>query len=113
VTVLLLLRASFPECSGHQSFSNNRHLNDLVGHLTHSSIMVPYHGEEFVLGTVGGCWGPVGGCCQTGDGEEALGSSWQCGRRREGCLREARLYHGHSALNTALPHLRMLCGHLG
>lgn len=30
--------------SGHQSFSNNRHLNDLLGHLAHSSILVPYHG---------------------------------------------------------------------
>ena len=29
---------------GHQSFSNNRALNDFVGHLTHSSILVPYHG---------------------------------------------------------------------
>uniref|UniRef100_A0A383VUL9 Fatty acid desaturase domain-containing protein n=1 Tax=Tetradesmus obliquus TaxID=3088 RepID=A0A383VUL9_TETOB len=29
---------------GHQSFSNNRHLNDLVGNITHSSILVPYHG---------------------------------------------------------------------
>ena len=31
-------------CSGHQSFSNNKALNDLVGHIAHSSIMVPYHG---------------------------------------------------------------------
>lgn len=29
---------------GHQSFSNNKALNDFVGHLTHSSILVPYHG---------------------------------------------------------------------
>jgi len=29
---------------GHQSFSNNKTLNDLIGHLTHSSILVPYHG---------------------------------------------------------------------
>jgi len=29
---------------GHQSFSNNRDLNDLVGHFAHSSILVPYHG---------------------------------------------------------------------
>ncbi len=29
---------------GHQSFSNNRTLNDLVGNITHSSILVPYHG---------------------------------------------------------------------
>lgn len=29
---------------GHQSFSNNRDLNDLVGNITHSSILVPYHG---------------------------------------------------------------------
>eukprot|EP00878_Enallax_costatus_P023475 GHUV01024971.1.p1 GENE.GHUV01024971.1~~GHUV01024971.1.p1 ORF type:complete len:194 (+),score=48.83 GHUV01024971.1:432-1013(+) len=29
---------------GHQSFSNNRSLNDLVGNITHSSILVPYHG---------------------------------------------------------------------
>lgn len=28
---------------GHQSFSSNRTLNDFVGHLTHSSILVPYH----------------------------------------------------------------------
>ncbi|MEW5299204.1 MAG: hypothetical protein WDW38_005091 [Sanguina aurantia] len=29
---------------GHQSFSNNKSLNDFVGHLVHSSILVPYHG---------------------------------------------------------------------
>ena len=29
---------------GHQSFSSNKTLNDFVGHLTHSSILVPYHG---------------------------------------------------------------------
>lgn len=29
---------------GHQSFSNNKTLNDLVGNITHSSILVPYHG---------------------------------------------------------------------
>lgn len=28
---------------GHRSFSNNNTLNDLIGHLTHSSILVPYH----------------------------------------------------------------------
>lgn len=30
--------------SGHQSFSNNKALNDFVGNIVHSSIMVPYHG---------------------------------------------------------------------
>jgi omega-3 fatty acid desaturase (delta-15 desaturase) len=30
--------------SGHGSFSNNKALNDLVGHFAHSSILVPYHG---------------------------------------------------------------------
>lgn len=30
--------------SGHQSFSNNKALNDLVGNIAHSSILVPYHG---------------------------------------------------------------------
>eukprot|EP00897_Mesotaenium_endlicherianum_P008945 jgi/Mesen1/8079/ME000434S07321 len=29
---------------GHGSFSNNKKLNDFIGHLTHSSILVPYHG---------------------------------------------------------------------
>ncbi len=29
---------------GHGSFSRHRWLNDLVGHLTHSLILVPYHG---------------------------------------------------------------------
>ena len=29
---------------GHQSFSNSRTLNDFVGNITHSSILVPYHG---------------------------------------------------------------------
>lgn len=29
---------------GHQSFSNNKTLNDFVGHLCHSAILVPYHG---------------------------------------------------------------------
>eukprot|EP00882_Tetradesmus_deserticola_P004762 GHRQ01005018.1.p1 GENE.GHRQ01005018.1~~GHRQ01005018.1.p1 ORF type:complete len:436 (+),score=149.88 GHRQ01005018.1:49-1308(+) len=29
---------------GHQSFSSSRHLNDLVGNITHASILVPYHG---------------------------------------------------------------------
>ena len=31
-------------CSGHGSFSNNPKLNSVVGHLLHSSILVPYHG---------------------------------------------------------------------
>ena len=30
--------------SGHQSFSSNKALNDLVGNIAHSSILVPYHG---------------------------------------------------------------------
>eukprot|EP00850_Spirogloea_muscicola_P013877 SM000096S24906 [mRNA] locus=s96:397172:400033:- [translate_table: standard] len=29
---------------GHGSFSNNKRLNDVIGHITHSSILVPYHG---------------------------------------------------------------------
>ena len=29
---------------GHQSFSNSRTLNDLVGNIVHSTILVPYHG---------------------------------------------------------------------
>ena len=29
---------------GHQSFSNNKALNDFVGNIVHSSICVPYHG---------------------------------------------------------------------
>lgn len=29
---------------GHQSFSSKRWLNDLLGNITHSSILVPYHG---------------------------------------------------------------------
>jgi acyl-lipid omega-3 desaturase len=29
---------------GHQSFSNNQRLNNLVGNIVHASIMVPYHG---------------------------------------------------------------------
>ncbi|KAG1662017.1 hypothetical protein FOA52_009506 [Chlamydomonas sp. UWO 241] len=29
---------------GHQSFSNNRSINDLIGNIVHASILVPYHG---------------------------------------------------------------------
>lgn len=29
---------------GHGSFSNNKTLNDFIGNITHSSILVPYHG---------------------------------------------------------------------
>ncbi|GFR39618.1 hypothetical protein Agub_g81 [Astrephomene gubernaculifera] len=29
---------------GHQSFSNNKALNDFIGNITHASILVPYHG---------------------------------------------------------------------
>ena len=29
---------------GHQSFSNNKRLNNLVGNIVHASILVPYHG---------------------------------------------------------------------
>lgn len=31
-------------CSGHGSFSNDPKLNSVVGHILHSSILVPYHG---------------------------------------------------------------------
>lgn len=31
-------------CSGHGSFSNDPNLNSVVGHILHSSILVPYHG---------------------------------------------------------------------
>nr|QBI71560.1 plastid omega-3 fatty acid desaturase [Arachis hypogaea] len=31
---------------GHGSFSNNHKLNSVVGHLLHSSILVPYHGRR-------------------------------------------------------------------
>jgi omega-3 fatty acid desaturase (delta-15 desaturase) len=31
-------------CSGHGSFSNNTKLNSVVGHILHSSILVPYNG---------------------------------------------------------------------
>ena len=30
--------------SGHRSFSSNNTLNDVIGHIVHSSILVPYHG---------------------------------------------------------------------
>lgn len=30
--------------SGHRSFSANNTLNDFVGNIVHSSILVPYHG---------------------------------------------------------------------
>lgn len=33
-----------PLRSGHQSFSPNKALNDFVGNVVHSSILVPYHG---------------------------------------------------------------------
>ncbi|KAF5839218.1 fatty acid desaturase [Dunaliella salina] len=31
-------------CSGHQSFSNSKVLNNFVGNIVHSTILVPYHG---------------------------------------------------------------------
>lgn len=34
----------FLVCSGHGSFSNDPKLNSVVGHILHSSILVPYHG---------------------------------------------------------------------
>jgi len=39
------LTPSAPSCSsGHRSFSSNNTLNDFVGNIVHSSILVPYHG---------------------------------------------------------------------
>lgn len=35
--------------SGHGSFSNDTKLNSVVGHLLHSSILVPYHGWLVLL----------------------------------------------------------------
>lgn len=40
ITLMIVVLA----CSGHQSFSSSRKLNDFVGNITHSSILVPYHG---------------------------------------------------------------------
>lgn len=40
ITLVLL----FFSCSGHGSFSDSRLLNNFVGHILHSSILVPYHG---------------------------------------------------------------------
>ncbi|XWS74800.1 hypothetical protein CRYUN_Cryun01aG0028700 [Craigia yunnanensis] len=37
--------------NGHGSFSNNPALNSVVGHLLHSSILVPYHGWRISHGT--------------------------------------------------------------
>ncbi|CAA3001485.1 Hypothetical predicted protein [Olea europaea subsp. europaea] len=34
----------FVDNSGHGSFSENLNLNNIVGHILHSSILVPYHG---------------------------------------------------------------------
>ncbi|CAA2999669.1 Hypothetical predicted protein [Olea europaea subsp. europaea] len=34
----------FVDYSGHGSFSKNLNLNNIVGHILHSSILVPYHG---------------------------------------------------------------------
>lgn len=38
------LTGCLPMRSGHQSFSNSKKINDLVGNIVHSSILVPYHG---------------------------------------------------------------------
>ena len=40
----ILSRHITPTCSGHGSFSSNKKLNNVVGNITHSSILVPYHG---------------------------------------------------------------------
>ena len=42
-------------CSGHGSFSSNKTLNDVVGNITHSSILVPYHGESGLPGSNPAC----------------------------------------------------------
>ena len=42
--LLVHLVLIYCDCSGHGSFSNNHKLNSVVGHLLHSSILVPYHG---------------------------------------------------------------------
>ena len=41
ITTLMIVVLAY---SGHQSFSSSRKLNDFVGNITHSSILVPYHG---------------------------------------------------------------------
>jgi fatty acid desaturase len=39
-----MLTHAFWHRSGHGSFSSNKKLNNVVGNITHSSILVPYHG---------------------------------------------------------------------
>ena len=42
--MVLICLFGFGLYSGHGSFSNNQKMNSVVGHLLHSSILVPYHG---------------------------------------------------------------------
>lgn len=46
-------------CSGHGSFSSNPKLNSVVGHLLHSSILVPYHGWLVFLKTLRNLYTPA------------------------------------------------------
>ena len=79
-------------CSGHQSFSSNKKINDLVGNITHSSILVPYHGWRISHRTHHSNHGHV----ENDESWHPVSKKLYDRMVRYGCTRSTKLQLGHA-----------------